>query len=117
MASLSSRHLNARDRSFFFSSATAGSSVGTLLTGTLGSYLQSALGWPAVFYGVGAVGLGWAAAMRCYAMEMHRRRRQVVGMHPEAVGLLTTGVGAPGAGVRAGQEVPWLAYLGHSSLW
>ena len=36
VASLSSRNLASRDRSFFFSSTTAGASVGTLLTGTLG---------------------------------------------------------------------------------
>ena len=37
VASLSSRNLASRDRSFFFSSTTAGASVGTLLTGTLGN--------------------------------------------------------------------------------
>lgn len=54
MASISSRHLNSRDRSFFFSSITAGSALGTLLTGTVGSHLNENFGWPFVFYCIGA---------------------------------------------------------------
>ncbi len=53
MASISSRHLNSRDRSFFFSAITAGSAFGCLLTGTLGSYLNEVYGWPYVFYCIG----------------------------------------------------------------
>ena len=93
VASLSSRNLASRDRSFFFSSTTAGASVGTLLTGTLGkkslitsrisdrfvfsfynllrffsgflgSYLNESFGWPSVFYMIGFLALLWTAVLR-----------------------------------------------------
>ena len=44
VASLTSRHLGPRDRSVFFSVTCAGSPVGVLLTGTLGSYVNAAFG-------------------------------------------------------------------------
>jgi ACS family sodium-dependent inorganic phosphate cotransporter-like MFS transporter 9 len=53
VASITSRNLGVRDRSFFFSATTAGGSLGTLLTGTVGSYVNVTLGWPSVFYTIG----------------------------------------------------------------
>ena len=41
------------NRSFFFSATTAGGALGTLLTGTVGSYVNENYGWPAVFYTIG----------------------------------------------------------------
>lgn len=53
LASISSRNLNSKDRSFFFSATTAGGAIGTLLTGTVGSYMNETFGWPSVFYTIG----------------------------------------------------------------
>ncbi len=53
LASITSQRLNSRDRSVFFSALTSGSSLGTLLTGTIGSYANETLGWPSVFYLIG----------------------------------------------------------------
>ena len=53
LASISSRNLNNKDRTFFFSATSAGSAMGALFTGTLGSYANEAYGWPYVFYFIG----------------------------------------------------------------
>lgn len=61
----------------FFSTAMVGTALGTLLTGTVGSVVSEAFGWPAVFYAIGLVALVWVAVLKYYAMETHRQRRQV----------------------------------------
>ena len=53
LASISSRNLNNKDRTFFFSATSAGSAIGALFTGTVGSYANEAYGWPYVFYFIG----------------------------------------------------------------
>ena len=53
LASISSRNLNNKDRTFFFSATSAGSAMGALFTGTVGSYANEAYGWPYVFYFIG----------------------------------------------------------------
>ena len=73
VASITSRNLGARDRSVFFSATCAGGPLGALLTGTVGSYVNGAFGWPAVFYTIGFFGLAWAAFLRYHAMELSRR--------------------------------------------
>lgn len=53
LASISSKNLNAKDRSFFFSAITAGGAMGSLVTGTIGSYMNEHFGWHSVFYSIG----------------------------------------------------------------
>ena len=53
LASISSRNLNNKERTFFFSATSAGSAMGALFTGTVGSYANEAYGWPYVFYIIG----------------------------------------------------------------
>jgi MFS family permease len=53
MSSLTSHHLAEKERASFFSVLTSGSAIGTLFTGTFGSYLLDYYGWPAVFYVIG----------------------------------------------------------------
>ena len=53
LASISSRNLNNKDRTFFFSATSAGSAMGDLFTGIVGSYANEAYGWPYVFYFIG----------------------------------------------------------------
>lgn len=55
IASISSKNLNSKDRGFFFSATTAGSALGTLATGTIGSYMNETYGWPSVFYTIGMI--------------------------------------------------------------
>eukprot|EP00094_Tigriopus_californicus_P008728 TCALIF_08413-PA protein Name:"Similar to Slc17a9 Solute carrier family 17 member 9 (Mus musculus)" AED:0.16 eAED:0.16 QI:124/0.71/0.5/1/1/1/8/0/461 len=109
LASISSTNLNVRDRSFFFSATTAGSAFGTLLTGTLGSYLNESFGWPHVFYAIGLISLVWVSVLKYYAMELNRNRKQILGLSATSALL--------GNRVPSKSNVPWLKYLRHPSLW
>ena len=53
LASISSKNLNSKDRGFFFSATTAGGAFGSLVTGTIGSYMNETFGWSTVFYSIG----------------------------------------------------------------
>ena len=53
LASISSKNLNSKDRGFFFSATTAGGAIGSLVTGTIGSYMNENFGWSSVFYTIG----------------------------------------------------------------
>lgn len=53
MISLTSQNLSATERTSFFSLLTSGSAVGTLLTGTLGSFILDYFGWSSVFRIIG----------------------------------------------------------------
>ena len=53
MASLSSQNLSESDRTSFFATVSAGSNIGAVLTGTLGSFLLEYFGWSHVFYVIG----------------------------------------------------------------
>ena len=49
MISLTSQRLTESERASFFSLVTAGSAVGTCLTGVLGSYILENYNWDSVF--------------------------------------------------------------------
>lgn len=107
LASISSRNLNSKDRSFFFSATTAGGALGTLLTGTVGSYMNETFGWPSVFYTIGFIGLSWVAVLKLYAMNLTSQKRTIVGM--ASVFSLS--------GSSSESQVPWLTYLKSPALW
>ena len=107
LASISSRNLNVKDRTFFFSATTAGGAFGTLLTGTLGSYVNETFGWPSVFYSIGFVGLMWVGILKYYAMRLTSQKRSIVGMTSSA-NLLSH---------SNSDQVPWLKYLKSPALW
>lgn len=113
LASISSRNLNSKDRSFFFSATTAGGAIGTLLTGTVGSYMNETFGWPSVFYTIGFVAMIWVGVLRYYAMELTRQRKTIVGMSSST----HLSSGNPGGSSNDGDSVPWLAYLKSTALW
>ncbi|XP_070555735.1 voltage-gated purine nucleotide uniporter SLC17A9-like isoform X2 [Ptychodera flava] len=56
-------------RSFLFSALDSGATVGTVLSGSLGSYLMDYYGWQMSFYVFGAVSTIWAIAMRIFLMR------------------------------------------------
>merc|ERR1712223_202257 len=80
LASISSRNLNTKDRSFFFSAISAGLAIGTLLTGTIGSYMNETFGWSTVFYSIGFIALIWVSVLKYYAMSLTSQKRTIVGM-------------------------------------
>lgn len=55
MISLISQHLQEAERASFFSLLTSGSALGTLLTGSLGSYLLENYNWTTVFRILGSI--------------------------------------------------------------
>lgn len=55
MISLTSQRLPESERASYFSTLTVGSALGTLLTGSLGSFLLDYFGWPSVFHIIGEV--------------------------------------------------------------
>ena len=109
LASISSGNLCVKDRTFFFSATTAGGAIGTLLTGTLGSLVKELFGWPMVFYAIGFLSLLWAASLKYHAMEMvdGKWRKQPV------LDVSSSLLGKP----AQNDQVPWLVYLKHKSLW
>lgn len=109
LASISSKNLNAKDRSFFFSAITAGGAMGSLVTGTIGSYMNEHFGWHSVFYSIGFIALVWVATLKYYAMELTKSKRTVVGM-ASSTNLFSSSNSADG-------QVPWLTYLKSRSLW
>jgi len=111
LASISSRNLNTKDRSFFFSATTAGGAFGTLLTGTLGSYMNETFGWESVFYSIGFIALLWVALLKYYAMMLTSQKTTIVGM--------STNTNLSNSNVTSGENnhVPWLTYLTSPALW
>ena len=107
MASLSSQNLNVKDRGFFFSAVTAGGALGTVLTGTVGSAVNETFGWPSVFYAIGFFCLVWVLVLKRYAIDQGRKKHVVLGTAPNAALM----------GNKPVENVPWLSYLRHKSLW
>lgn len=62
--SLTSQKLPEMERPSFFSAVTAGSAIGTLFSGTIGSYMLESFGWPIVFYMLGSLAFLWALVLR-----------------------------------------------------
>lgn len=64
-----------------FSFVTTGSSLGTLLTGTVGSYVNETFGWPYVFYTIGKTLMtsqnNWRAFVYNYARRNWRINQHV----------------------------------------
>ncbi|XP_012527209.1 solute carrier family 17 member 9 isoform X2 [Monomorium pharaonis] len=68
MISLISQCLPEKDRASFFSLITTGSAMGTLLTGSLGSYLLDYYNWLTVFRVLGGMSLAWTALLSYYIL-------------------------------------------------
>jgi len=103
LASISSKNLNSKDRGFFFSATTAGGAIGTLVTGTIGSYMNETFGWPTVFYSIGFIALVWVAVLKYYAMNLTSKKRTIVGMSSNG-NLLSHDSSNM-------DQVPWLTYF------
>jgi len=109
LASISSKNLNSKDRGFFFSATTAGGAIGTLVTGTIGSYMNETFGWSTVFYSIGFIALVWVAVLKYYAMNITSKKRTIVGMSSNG-NLLSHNSSNM-------DQVPWLTYLKSPALW
>ncbi|XP_015121653.1 solute carrier family 17 member 9 [Diachasma alloeum] len=72
--SLTSQHLDESERASFFGLLTSGSALGTLLTGSLGSYLLVKFSWAVVFQVLGSLGLLWTLFLYYQSLTAQRRR-------------------------------------------
>ncbi|CAG2057537.1 unnamed protein product [Timema podura] len=56
----------------------SGSAFGTLVTGTLGSFVLDYFGWQAVFYTIGFLCIAWTLFLRYYVVAKDIRRAAIV---------------------------------------
>lgn len=108
MMSVVSQNLNATERTSFFSLLTSGGAVGTLLTGTLGSFLLDYFGWATAFRIFGLLALSWAMVLRYYTLAGWQDRGRIVNLSSDRLMLSSAATNV---------EVPWLKLLTRSSVW
>ncbi|KAH8333094.1 hypothetical protein KR074_005443 [Drosophila pseudoananassae] len=102
------QNLCPNERSSFFGLLTAGSALGTLLTGIMGSFLLDYFGWSYVFRVIGLMGIAWALVLRYYAMAGERNRIIQIGT-PSRLCANKSLAETP--------AVPWLRYFSRLSFW
>ncbi|XP_031834300.1 major facilitator superfamily transporter 18 isoform X3 [Nomia melanderi] len=73
MISLISQRLHEAERASFFSLLTSGSALGTLLTGSLGSYLLENYNWTTVFQTLGGLSLTWTLLLSYHTLPFKER--------------------------------------------
>lgn len=74
ISSIISRKVSEQDRSLTFSFISAGSHLGTLISGSIGSVLLERYGWQSVFYFVGICSIVWLLFMRFILIAKHRQK-------------------------------------------
>ncbi|XP_036915939.1 solute carrier family 17 member 9 isoform X2 [Sturnira hondurensis] len=73
LTSLLSRKVPESERAFTYSAVGAGSQIGTLVTGAVGSLLLDCCGWPSIFYLSGGLTLLWACYVYRYLLSKQGR--------------------------------------------
>ncbi|XP_070171161.1 voltage-gated purine nucleotide uniporter SLC17A9 isoform X3 [Polyergus mexicanus] len=97
MISLISQRLHEAERASFFSLLTSGSALGTLLTGSLGSYLLENYNWMTVFRILGGMSLAWTILLSYHILPFKERT------------IYTTS--------NTSYTLPWLKLLSKSPFW
>ncbi|XP_031228859.1 solute carrier family 17 member 9 isoform X4 [Mastomys coucha] len=104
LTSLLSQRVQESERAFTYSTVGAGSQVGTLVTGGIGSVLLDQCGWQSVFYFSGGLTLLWAYYVYRYLLN-------------EKDFVLALGVLAQGLPVTKPSKVPWRQLFRKASVW
>lgn len=104
LTSLLSQRVQESERSFTYSTVGAGSQVGTLVTGGIGSVLLDRCGWQSVFYFSGGLTLLWVYYVYKYLLD-------------EKDLVLALGVLAQGLPVTRPSKVPWRQLFREASVW
>ncbi|CAL7947176.1 unnamed protein product [Xylocopa violacea] len=73
MISLISQRLHETERASFFSLLTSGSSLGTVLTGSVGSYLLENYNWVTVFETLGGLSLAWTMLLSYHTLSFKEK--------------------------------------------
>ena len=61
---LVTKHMDPKERNFYYGLMNTGAPLGTVALGSIGSLLLSVCGWPLVFIAVGVLGVMWAVSLR-----------------------------------------------------
>lgn len=104
LTSLLSQKVQESERAFTYSTVGAGSQVGTLVTGGVGSVLLDQCGWQSVFYFSGGLTLLWAYYVYRYLLN-------------EKDLVLALGFLAQGLPVTKPSKVPWRQLFRKASVW
>lgn len=107
MISVTSQNLCPSERSNFFSVLTIGSAIGTVLTGSVGSFILDYFGWAFVFRVLGLLGLTWTLFLRYHTMASASTRRERVVTMDQPNRMC----------VNSAEQVPWLSFFRRSSFW
>jgi MFS transporter, ACS family, solute carrier family 17 (sodium-dependent inorganic phosphate cotransporter), member 9 len=105
MISITSQNLDESERGNFFSLLTAGSAVGTLTTGLLGTFLLDYFGWAWVFQVIGFIALSWTLLLRYYTISSERHRIINISSSNLCMKVGTVAV------------VPWLKIMSSCRVW
>ncbi|CAG0888341.1 unnamed protein product, partial [Darwinula stevensoni] len=112
LASISTRYLNEKQRAGFLATLMAGSSIGCLFTGTIGTFMLRTFGWPSVFYAVGVFSLAWLCIMHHVMKSSHPNRVVVVSVNEELLPVKPQSSRPSDA-----EPVPWKIYLLSPAVW
>ncbi|KAM5304639.1 voltage-gated purine nucleotide uniporter SLC17A9 isoform 2-T2 [Glossophaga mutica] len=105
LTSLLSQKVRESERAFTYSAVGAGSQVGTLVTGAVGSLLLDWCGWPSVFYLSGGLTLLWV----CYVYRYLLSEQDDL--------FLALDAWAPGLPTPRPPRVPWRQLFRKASVW
>uniref|UniRef100_T1IKV8 Major facilitator superfamily (MFS) profile domain-containing protein n=1 Tax=Strigamia maritima TaxID=126957 RepID=T1IKV8_STRMM len=108
VTSLSSQRLPDEDRTSFFSTVSAGVHLGTIFSGSIGSYVLESYGWPSVFHVTGVFAISWVLFLKYFVIE-----RQI------SLSALksTTDSQSQQQICPARTSVPWLILFRSSGFW
>ncbi|KAL5022120.1 hypothetical protein ScPMuIL_001275 [Solemya velum] len=108
-SSIISRKVPEQERSLTYSFICSGSHLGTLMSGSIGSFLLENYGWQSVFYFVGLCSITWILVMRYYVIAQHRRKYlPVISLEDNITSHCKP---------KEQNSVPWLSLFGKPAFW
>lgn len=110
VTSIISKKVPSEERSLAFSLVASGANCGTLLSGSMGSFLTEQYGWQSPFYALGGCGLLWTLmAYKCFLSHGS----------PASAPVLHA-VGTPdyqNSNINGASAVPWCTLFSRLSFW
>lgn len=106
LSSLFSNRVSESERSSCLSTAAAGSSLGTIFSGSVGSFLLHHYGWSNSFYFIALCAICWLLFLRYYLIARQRRKAMILSLKD-----LTS------SNDLTKEPVPWNKLFKSSALW
>lgn len=117
MASLTSRHLTSLDKGRVFGICLAGSHLGTVLAGAIGSLLLEAFGWRTLFHFLGFISLLWWMLFRCMSTTRTSESSDYVYMDSIELKVPLVSTSWRPNHSSSDSAVPWNIFLKHPAFW